>query len=362
MAQLRADQLWQPATFQERGVAVPFTTPMLAGTRLRVAADRAREMIVPHPAGARGVYILPCQELAHFCTPTLHDCQLIERLGGISAITPRSVRAAALQVCAEGYAGRAAAEAARCHAAADQADQRAATHDLLADLVLQGTGAACAPADLDRLAKRELLRLAGQLNRPGADLLGSVEQLASRLAGATMSAAAPPRAARLVARIEALAAVLPGVAAGADAGDSPRFRQAVALLQAAACLAASLAGAALADMRALQADPARLIAAWVTDRPGLAPRLVRASYLLDGWEQICRLWHAGPDASRKATIIEMALQLPVLPSEALGAAAPGMELALRQQRADVLGGGDWRHHARGAELVARNERMLAQAA
>src|ERR1700712_5461419 len=49
---------YHPTTFLERGVAVPFTTPMLAGTRARPAEKQGLELVIPNPSGGRGVYIM----------------------------------------------------------------------------------------------------------------------------------------------------------------------------------------------------------------------------------------------------------------------------------------------------------------
>ncbi|MBU6498939.1 MAG: hypothetical protein KGQ40_10460, partial [Rhodospirillales bacterium] len=48
-----------PSTFLERGVAVPFTTPQLAGARARPGTRVPLELVVPNPSGGRGHYILP---------------------------------------------------------------------------------------------------------------------------------------------------------------------------------------------------------------------------------------------------------------------------------------------------------------
>ena len=59
-------QAYLPATFLERGVAVPFTTPMLAGTRARPSERGGTELLVPNPSGGTGVYILPWGSLRDF--------------------------------------------------------------------------------------------------------------------------------------------------------------------------------------------------------------------------------------------------------------------------------------------------------
>ena len=51
---------YEPATFLDRGVTVPFTTPMLMGARARPREDReGLEVIIANPSGTSGVYILP---------------------------------------------------------------------------------------------------------------------------------------------------------------------------------------------------------------------------------------------------------------------------------------------------------------
>ena len=108
MTNTRGDQLWQSVTFAERGVAVPFTTPVLSGTRARQAAGGV-ELVVPHPAGVRGVYVLRWAELGNFCAATLHDQALAEGVGRLASVTPGSVRAVARAVAQDGAAGAAAA-------------------------------------------------------------------------------------------------------------------------------------------------------------------------------------------------------------------------------------------------------------
>jgi hypothetical protein len=65
-----------PTTFLERGVAVPFTTPILIGARARPGERKPLELIVPNPSGARGVYILPWDGISGLCKPTVHDRRL----------------------------------------------------------------------------------------------------------------------------------------------------------------------------------------------------------------------------------------------------------------------------------------------
>jgi hypothetical protein len=119
-----------PTTFLERGVAVPFTSPLLAGARVRPADRGGIKMIVPNPAGGRGVYILPWGGICRLSRPTVHDSTLYLRITERQGITPGSIRTAARDVAAEGLAGHEAAEAAGVAQAGETRD-RLATNFLL---------------------------------------------------------------------------------------------------------------------------------------------------------------------------------------------------------------------------------------
>ena len=80
-----------PTTFLERGVAVPFTTPMLLGARARPSDRGGIELIVANPSGGRGTYILPWVGICRLCHPTVHDTRLYQRIAGSQGVTPASI-------------------------------------------------------------------------------------------------------------------------------------------------------------------------------------------------------------------------------------------------------------------------------
>ena len=49
---------YHPTTFLERGVVVPFTTPLLAGARARSARKPGIELVLHNPSGGLGVYVM----------------------------------------------------------------------------------------------------------------------------------------------------------------------------------------------------------------------------------------------------------------------------------------------------------------
>jgi hypothetical protein len=148
----------RPASFAERGVAVPFTAPMLAAARLRRLPDRLPELLLP-ALGGRGVYILGWEACFGLCAPTLHDRQLWDRLAALARPTPASVRAAARAAALTGIAGRPAAAAARIADAMEPGSAMAARLRAIeaAAAALEGWAAAAAdPAD-----RRAALLVAG---------------------------------------------------------------------------------------------------------------------------------------------------------------------------------------------------------
>lgn len=102
-----------PATFLERGVTVPFTSPQLNGARARPGERAPLELIIPNPSGGRGVYILPLEGIHDFCPLTINDRRLTDAIAKLRGVTPDTIRHVARDVAAEGLAGRGAVAAAK---------------------------------------------------------------------------------------------------------------------------------------------------------------------------------------------------------------------------------------------------------
>src|SRR5690242_6107211 len=90
-----------PITFIERGVLVPFTTPILAGTRARPNERSGAELLVPNLSGGRGVYVLPWGSIHGLCRPTVHDRRLNQKVERLRTVTPGTIRQAAREVAIE---------------------------------------------------------------------------------------------------------------------------------------------------------------------------------------------------------------------------------------------------------------------
>lgn len=195
-----------PATFLERGLSLPFTTPQLAGARVRPGERVPLEMLVPNPAGGRGIYIIGWTDIGGLCRPTLHDLHLIELVATRQACTPAALRAAAQEVAAEGLAGRAAAAAAAESRAAWDRARLETNFEMLMALLRQVSptppGTIETPAAIEARAQATVAELGPELNLPARGVARLLEELADLFVPVGLGGL------RATARIPALAAIL----------------------------------------------------------------------------------------------------------------------------------------------------------
>jgi hypothetical protein len=312
--------------------------------------------VLPNPAGSEGAYVLPWGALSDFCAPSLHDRALWERVRTQPVLSPSAVREAARQVAAEGYAGRAAARAAGAAQAARQDGQARTEYAMLLRLLGQaepcGTAAAApperdGPAGVQRRVRAVLRARAGQL--PPAAALRALEQSAAAFAAIGVGAGA--EAAPLRRTATALLEMNDGLEAW-SAQRPPEERACADMVRGAAALTLRCVRRAFAEAQALLDDVWGLLRRWEAEAEEVRALVARPDWLLDGWSLIEGLWRAagaaGPPQARSAALEEIALLVPVMPSEArdwLGFDAEGdMERhrsALRHWRRTVLARQDW---------------------
>ncbi len=369
MSAANLTQTYQPSTFLERGVAMPFTTPMLAGARARPDTREGLEVILPNPSGGRGVYILPWAGVRELCRPTVHDARLQQLVAELKVVTPSLIRRLARQVAAEGLAGREAQEAAAAISETDRQDQMVANFQLLMALVEQvapNRGASLAPdrsrlAELEGRAKQTIADIAPSIGWPPETVAAGLEELAGIFMGIGMGATIEQ--ARVPKLLRALIAVQAETAAWAEQHDDDAG-QAAGMVAAVAGVTIECAHASLADARLMARGVAALLREWGRGPERIGTRVGRSDWLMDGWEQICLIWAAAENApARRLALDEMAMLVPVLPREAsewLGAAVE-TDSAARFRRSVSLNQ-DWRTGAAVFEQIARNEQLRAQAA
>lgn len=356
-----------PTTFLERGIAVPFTTPQLAGARVRPGGRAAMELIVPNPSGGRGVYIVPWEGITALCRPTVHDARLSAMVATVHGVTPATIRKAAHSAAALGYAGRAAAAAAR---AAEQADRQAGlitNFSLLLELVRaiepKGENPTPAerapPAELERRARRAMAIVAPELGRTPESVAAVLEQVSALYSGIglranTHGARLPTLVAHLLKMRQELAIYME-----TNPGESATEAD---LIAGAIDLTTACAQATMVDGYGAASDIKELLRAWIVEPEQLAQTLARPEWLLDGWDRIAALWETRA-AATETTLTEMCNIAPVVPREAGNWVSQhiNVEADLMRHRRKVVLLEDWRTGRSVIDLIARNEAMLAHA-
>jgi hypothetical protein len=377
---------WLPASFAERGVLVPYTTPLLAGARARSYGRAGTEVLLPKPSGGAGLYVVPWKSVTQLCRTTVHDRQLNKQLGTLTAVTPETVRHTARGVAIGGLAGR---EAQLAGQTAAELDER--TQALSGFLLLLAFGERVQPQGLDL----------AQFTAPVADLQDTARRTAI---GHAAQFGIHPDA--LPIRLKQAGDVFSGVGVH---GSSHRTRLLILMdmlgrLQEELIawtrerpygsaelggMVAEVAGATLTcatttlrDARTVTQDVVALMQQWPANGAQFKRIAERPEWLLDGWEQICQLWQSAENhAARVAALAEIAMLVPVLPKEtgewvrmSIQASSlftyrntilvredwrtGGNNPAGPQGRRTVQRNEDWRT-ASTIDFVARNERLRA---
>ena len=356
-----------PTTFLDRGIAVPFTTPQLAGARVRPADRQGLELIVPNPSGGRGVYILPWDDITSLCRPTVYDLRLSAMVNGAHGVTPATIRKAARTIAAQGYAGRTAAAAAK---AADESDRQAgliANFTLLLELVrcVEKPGENPVPpererpVELERRARRAIARVAPDLGRTPESIAAALEQIGTLFGGIGL------RAGQSGARLQELLARL--VRLRQDAArfietNPPEGMPEADLVAGSLDLTISCTRATLADAHALSADIVGMLKQWITAPEEMAHLIARADWLLDGWDRVAGLWEIADHPSETAAVLaEICNLVPVIPRE-LGSWVSqhiNIDTDMNRHRRRVILLEDWRTGRNLSDMIARNETIIA---
>lgn len=372
-------QAFQPATFLERGVAVPFTTPALAGARARPAERGGTEILMRNPSGGRGLYILPwggiralCRRggIRALCRPTVHDMMLNRRVEALPGVTPEAIRVAARAVAAEGLAGREAASAASATEEAERTEHLITNYQLLLALMEQVAPAglpgiaAAAEDDAEALkarARRAAARIAPEIGRTPEAVADALEELAPVFAGIGVPRQLPPP--RLIRLLLALRRLREAMLAWKDGHDADADSAAgAAMIAAVAEVTLACAEQTLAAAHDLTRDMPALLRRWHERPAEVAGLASRPAWLLDGWEQICLIWRqAGTEPARRAAVLRIALLVPAIPREGSAwVGAPVETEFVWRFRRTVRRNEDWRTGAL-LDLIAANERLRAMA-
>jgi hypothetical protein len=365
--QLPALKAYHPTTFQERGVAVPFTTPLLAGTRARPTNRERVELVVPNPSGGRGVYIMPWKAIADWCRPTLHDAVFNDRIAALKNVTPATIRRIGLVVAAEGLAGEEAMEAASIAVNAEKEDRIVTNYRLLMTLVQQVQSRFSLPAFDKAPGKTDVLAqarmtvdwISPRLGQPATWTASALESLSDTLFDIGVSC--DSRAGRLPRILALLRRTRTSIAEWNGEQQTDDYSDYIVMVCTVIDLTLSLAQTTLGEAQALTNDMVDLLRKWAADPSTVSSLAMRPEWLLDGWEQICLIWNnAQDDAERRAALVEIITLIPIIPKEAGEWSEDNsiMDTAIRFRRFVSLNE-DWRSGSIVFQLIARNEHFRA---
>ena len=364
-------RLHHPATFLERGVALPLTTPLLSGARARPGAEDQLELIILNPSGGRGVYILPWSSIGVFCHPTMHDCIFAEHIAGYSHVTPTIIRRVARKIAADGLAGESAAEAAALAAASEKADLVVANYKLLMLLFDQaGQDLAAFGEHVPSLAEDPAARLRMTVNLVSARIgrssdwtAAALEDMADTMSGIGLGEDGAK--ARLQRQMDRLRHMVADIHSWTAARQEDSMTEYGALIGSVANLTLSMAETTLAAVRALTKNMEVLLQGWASNPDRIRELASRPEWLLDGWDTICSIWqHARGDHSQALALAEIVGLVPVTPKEAAtwtGFDNQVLDREMLRHRRIVPFNQDWLTGESVFDLIARNEQLRAAA-
>ena len=360
-----AVQSYHPITFLERGVAVPFTPPLLGGARARPAEKQGLELIIPNFTGGRGFYIVPWSDAAALCRPTLHDKELNARVAELKSVTPAAIRRVARGIASEGLAGEAAMQAARLATNADKDDRLVTNYQFLMRLIAQANvvpaarqAAESSVLERERHATLTTASVATHLGQSTAWVATALEALADVMQNFGLGAGATGgRIPRLVGMLRGATAEILQWSTTLGEWDQADARMVCTVADFTLVLADELLERSYGSVK----DIIGLLRDWAADPAALVRLAARPEWLLDGWEQICLIWsHAQDDSERRAALVEIVGLIPVLPIEVYEwcSARPHSDMQRRFRRL-VRANEDWRTGATIFNLIARNEKFRA---
>jgi hypothetical protein len=320
------ESFW-PATFEERGATVPFTTPILASARVRQPQEQKLELLVPGMSGTKGTYVIPWPSLPEIFKMTVHDRALYEEIGELGAATPYEIKMAALKVARTGLAGPGVAKSAR--ETLDEIDN----HELLARFFLIVRTLEQLSDDKTNTSLEELVTEEGKrrvkraLGFVALDLGISADDLYDRLEkwGTSITPIGVPDTPvdgplrRLAKRLLPFSRALAEFA-NTELGDS------VGEAQLCADTAQETQRFVMEIVIATDKIAAKISDAlndWKEQYETIVANMRRVSWLLDGWELLMKMWDAcehEPKFRQRETLVEMVRLLPVIPQDELGAA------------------------------------------
>jgi len=330
-----------PATFEERGVVAPFTTPTLACSRVRADRDESLEILIPGMSGSSGIYVIAWPSVSEVFRLSVHDRVLHESIAEAKATTPRAMRRCANQTAMTGLAGPDSVECSKA-ALEQEENERLLTNFYLINSVVDRLSASQAKLTVAELSSPEGKRkvrqilddIARKIGASSEQIYGSLERWSDMIAPLGLPVMPHEcRLRRLLKRLEAFRMNVDewGRRSNADP-DGMSFLAADVVK-----LTLDIGYPAIEEVDAYAADLAGTLSAWRTAEGEIRSRVDRLSWLLDGWEHVLTIWDSvleSPIWEQVSALEEILRLLPLVPKKELekqaGDAWGGLENTLRK--------------------------------
>lgn len=358
-----------PATFEERGVVVPFTTPMLAFARTRSDGNGGLEVIVPGLSGSSGVYIIGWSGVRDVFRMTVHDRAFHDMIETRKASTPRAMRRCAHEIAMTGLSGPDAIDAAERAVEQDENERLLTNYYLVNSVVksLAKTDVKLSVVELSSSAGQKKVRgimagIAGDLRVSSEQLYADIEKWSDLIA--PVGIAAMPHECRLRRLMTRLKAFRMNVTAwGRNSNADP---EGMAFLVAdVALLTLDVGHEVLGEIDDHANDLKTALSKWGTVGKEISDGMSRLSWLLDGWDHVMGLWDEVLDGAlheQKEALEEIVRMLPLVPTKELdsssGKAWGDLENAMRKFVKPLQ---NWQSGDTDLELQLRIERRRAEA-
>ena len=366
---MKSNHIYVPSTFEERGVAVPFTTPALTMSRIRPDDRESLLLLIPCFGGTETIGILPWRNVPEMVTLSTHDRMLYEEALSGPALTPGAMRTCALKVAETGLAGPANAEA----AAGALAEDVRRVEDLNVTLVLAllvTLGVATRDLQQTEQESREWRhRIRGMLKTAahdkGLDILEvyrRMELVSHVLAPVGVGGSRTgSRLHRLFVDLEAFRASLARWAEEEVSELADVANLAALTAETTRDIAANM----FAKIDELSADLGQMLRDWDRKAGLITHTADRLSWLLDGWDFLVAMWaelKVLPIEQQRSGILNMMPILPVIPDKEYNwdRDVSARKPETPQPRSIALHM-DWRSGKYDIELVSRIESFRARA-
>jgi hypothetical protein len=352
-----SSSLLRPASFEERGAVVPFTTPELSLSRVRPDPREHLLLMMPTFGTEQGsAYVAPWRTVPEVARMSVHDRALHQEISLTQATTPDQIRLAALKIARTGLAGPAVADAARRAIETDRL-RLIETHRRIAAALLAAHGLAEAGVPAGSARAKALLAMVGQkIGIGAAELQGRIELLARLLVAVGLKDMGETGRLRVLRErflkfrlsMDEWAEFEP-----TDLSELGTFASAVAgstMWQ---------VDRVLGPLDKSLKDMPLVILEWAKRIKPVAQLVTRLAWLLDGWDFIFAFWEQveeAPIEEQREAIVRVLRVLPLIPRNETDSDEDEFNQRYRQlQDRQPQSGADWRTSRQEIDQTSRIE-------